>query len=95
MAQSSITLRTDSKFKEDCDALFAKFGISTVSAINLFLHQAVMEQAIPFKIGVIDDPLTKIVASLPEAGRIDEKTGLYVLPKEWNNPEDDEYEKML
>jgi addiction module RelB/DinJ family antitoxin len=52
MSQASITLRTDSEFKEQCDALFSKFGISTIAAINIFLHQAVMEQAIPFKIGV-------------------------------------------
>ena len=49
MTQTSITLRTDSEFKEQCDALFSRFGISTIAAINLFLHQAVMEQAIPFR----------------------------------------------
>ena len=88
MSQTSITLTTDSEFKEQCDALFSKFGISTISAINLFLHQAVMEQAIPFRIEVKDDILTQIVSKLPDAG-------YYVLPKEWDNPEDDEYEKLL
>ena len=95
MSQTSIILTTDSEFKEQCDALFSKFGISTISAINLFLHQAVMEQAIPFRIEVKDDILTQIVSKLPDAGRIDPDTGYYVLPKEWDNPEDDEYEKLL
>jgi addiction module RelB/DinJ family antitoxin len=95
MSQTSITLRTDSEFKEQCDALFSKFGISTIASINMFLHQAVMEQAIPFKIEIKEDALTRIVSRLPEAGRINPKTGLYVLPKDWDNPEDDIYEQLL
>ena len=95
MAQASITLRTDSNFKEQCDLLFSKFGISTIAAINLFLHQAVMEQAIPFKIEVKEDLVTNFVSKLPEAGRINPKTGLYVLPKEWDDPEDDIYEQLV
>jgi len=95
MSQTSITLRTDSEFKEQCDALFSKFGISTIAAINMFLHQAVMEQAIPFKIEVKEDALSSIISKLPEAGRINPKTGLYVLPKEWDNPEDDIYERLI
>ena len=95
MSQTSITLRTDSEFKEQCDVLFSKFGISTIAAINMFLHQAVMEQAIPFKVEIKGDALTRIVSRLPEAGRIDPKTGLYVLPKDWDNPDDDVYEQLL
>lgn len=95
MSQTSITLRTDSEFKEQCDALFSRFGISTIAAINLFLHQAVMEQAIPFRVEIKEDPLTRIVSRLPEAGRINPKTGLYVLPKDWDNPEDDVYEQLV
>lgn len=95
MSQASITLRTDSEFKEQCDALFSKFGISTIAAINLFLHQAVMEQAIPFKIEVKKDPVSRAVSGLPEAGRVDPDSGLYVLPKEWDDPEDDVYEQLV
>ena len=61
----------------------------------MFLHQAVMEQAIPFKVEIKEDALTRIVSRLPEAGRIDPKTGLYVLPKDWDNPEADVYEQLL
>lgn len=95
MAEASITLRTDSDFKKQCDDLFSKFGITTTCAINLFLHQAVMEQAIPFEVKLKNDPLTQIISKLPEAGKINPKTGLYILPKEWNNPEDDIYEKLI
>ena len=54
-----------------------------------------MEQAIPFKIEVKEDFITNYVSKLPEAGRIDPKTGLYVLPKEWDDPEDDIYEQLV
>ena len=55
MKQASITLRTDIEFKNQCDTLFKKLGLTTVAAINSFLHQAVMEQAMPFKPSVIKD----------------------------------------
>ena len=67
----------------------------TVLEIRHFNHQAVMEQAIPFRIEIKEDTLTRIVSRLPEAGRINPKTGLYVLPKDWDNPEDDVYEQLV
>ena len=54
-----------------------------------------MEQAIPFRVEIKEDALTSIVSRLPEAGRINPKTGLYVLPKDWDNPEDDVYEQLV
>lgn len=42
-----------------------------------------------------EDELARFVSALPEAGHIDPKTGLYVLPMEWDNPEDDIYEELL
>ncbi|AMH94223.1 hypothetical protein AR505_0502 [methanogenic archaeon ISO4-H5] len=42
-----------------------------------------------------EDELARIVSALPEAGHINPKTGLYVLPREWDNPEDDIYEELL
>ena len=92
MPQTSITLSIGSELKVQCDALFSKFGISTVAAIDIFLHQAVMKQEIPFN---EDDLLSCIVSSLPEAGRIDPETGCYILPNDWNNPEDDVYDQSI
>lgn len=54
-----------------------------------------LEQDILLKIEVNDDILTRIVSELPDAGRMDPDTGFYILPREWDNPEDDEYEKLL
>ena len=95
MEKVEIGLETDAEFKDECDELFAKLGVSTEDAISVFLHQAVMEQAIPFRVEIKEDTLTRIVSRLPEAGRINPKTGLYVLPKDWDNPEDDVYEQLI
>ena len=94
MKQASITLRTDIEFKNQCDTLFKKLGLTTVAAINSFLHQAVMEQAMPFKPSVIKDRVDDYLEKIPEAGHINSK-GNYVLPKEWNNEEDDIYDSLV
>lgn len=94
MKQASITLRTDIEFKNQCDTLFKKLGLTTVAAINSFLHQAVMEQALPFKPSVIKDRVDNYLETIPEAGYINSK-GNYVLPKAWNNEEDDIYDSLV
>lgn len=52
MAQNSITVSTDSDTLLAADTLFASFGIDTQTAVNLFLHQAVLEQALPFSVHI-------------------------------------------
>lgn len=93
MKQASITLRTDPEFKEQCDKLFKKLGLTTVAAINSFLHQAVMEQALPFVPSIKKDSIESKVEQLPEAGHIN-SDGIYVLPQEWDNTEDDIYDNI-
>ena len=94
MKQASITLRTDIEFKNQCDTLFKKLGLTTVAAINSFLHQAVMEQALPFRPSVKSNNLNDYLEKIPEAGYINNE-GNYVLPKEWNNEEDDVYDSLI
>ena len=93
MKRASITVNVDPEFKAECDSMFAKMGISTADAVRMFLHQAVACQGFPFKPGVADDPITRAVERMPEAGRRNE-SGVYVLPADWNNPEDDVYNRL-
>ena len=51
MALVSTNIKIDSTVKEQSQALFDSFGLSLSAAINLFLHQAIREQAIPFRVG--------------------------------------------
>jgi len=48
-----ITVRVDKELKENAEALFNRLGMNTSVAINIFLRKAVIEQSIPFKIGLI------------------------------------------
>lgn len=45
---TSITVRVDEDIKRDADELFNKMGLNLSTAINTFLRQALVEQAMPF-----------------------------------------------
>ncbi len=48
---ATINIRTDSATKKEAERLFADFGLSMTSAINVFLRQVIREKRIPFEIG--------------------------------------------
>lgn len=49
MNNVNVTIRVDKDFKKQAEVLFNDLGLNLSSAINMFLHQAIAEQAIPFK----------------------------------------------
>ena len=51
MAVVSTNIKIDSDLKRESQELFESFGITLSAAINMFLRQAVREQAIPFRVG--------------------------------------------
>lgn len=51
MTPVSTNIKIDPVLKEQSQTLFESFGLSLSSAINMFLRQAVREQAIPFRVG--------------------------------------------
>lgn len=51
MAPMSTNIKIDPELKEQSQALFESLGLSMSTAINMFLRQAVREQAIPFRVG--------------------------------------------
>ncbi len=50
MALKSTNIK-DENLKKQAQQLFASLGLDMTTAVNIFLHQAVREQAIPFRIG--------------------------------------------
>lgn len=46
---ATILTRTDPETKDVADAIFAQLGLSTSGAINIFLHQAIIERGLPFQ----------------------------------------------
>lgn len=51
MAAISTNIKIDPTLKQESQALFESLGLSLSTAVNMFLRQAVREQAIPFRIG--------------------------------------------
>ena len=51
MAPVSTNIKIDPELKEQAQALCDSLGLSLSAAVNVFLRQAVREQAIPFRIG--------------------------------------------
>ena len=47
---ANITIRVDPDVKIEAEALFGKLGMSMSGAVNIFLRQAIRQQAIPFEI---------------------------------------------
>jgi DNA-damage-inducible protein J len=66
MASVTIQFRTDEKTKEQATELFKKLGIDMSGAINLFLHQAVNRQAIPFSISLPHIPNAETLEAFAE-----------------------------
>ena len=55
---SSIYTRVEPELKEQVDQVLARLGLPMASAINLFLHQIVIHNGIPFELKLpINKPL--------------------------------------
>ena len=51
MAAVVTSVKIDAALKREAQTLFNSLGLNMTTAINLFLNQAVLEQAIPFRVG--------------------------------------------
>ncbi|MBR4546003.1 MAG: type II toxin-antitoxin system RelB/DinJ family antitoxin [Oscillibacter sp.] len=51
MVSVTTSIKVDPTVKAESQALFERLGLSWSTAINLFLRQAIREQAIPFRVG--------------------------------------------
>jgi len=47
----STNIKIDQKLKQESQMLFESLGLNLSTAVNMFLRQAVREQAIPFRVG--------------------------------------------
>ena len=47
---TSLSIKIDRDLKREADALFNALGMTLSTAVNIFVRQAVQEQAIPFQI---------------------------------------------
>jgi len=47
---TNFTVRLDPQVKDDAEKLFADLGLNLSSAFNIFLHQALITQGLPFHV---------------------------------------------
>ena len=52
---ASLNIKIDRNLKIQADNLFNRMGMNLTTAVNVFVRQAVQEQAIPFRIYVTDN----------------------------------------
>lgn len=62
---SQITFSIDQDTMLQANKLFASFGITTENAVNLFLHQAVLEQSLPFSVHIPSHTIGAVVSQTP------------------------------
>ena len=52
---TSLNIKVNRDLKKQADTLFNEMGMTLTTAVNIFIRQAVLEQAIPFRIYVNSD----------------------------------------
>jgi len=53
---SSIYTRVEPELKEQAEQVLSKLGIPVANAINLFLHQVVLQKGLPFDVKLPQNP---------------------------------------
>jgi len=52
MSTTTISINTDTELKEKAQAVFSALGLDITTAVNMFLKQAVYQEAIPFEVRI-------------------------------------------
>ena len=66
MSMTNINIRTDSNVKSQAQTLFSNLGLDMTTAINMFLRQAVRQQALPLDFCMGDDGEDTLALSLAD-----------------------------
>ena len=69
MASTPTQVRIDSEIKKQASAVFANLGLDMSTAVNIFLHQCVLHQGLPFAVE-IPQYSEKTLEAMAEARRI-------------------------
>jgi DNA-damage-inducible protein J len=67
---ATISARIDADKKRQAEALFAEFGLSLSTAINLFINQAIANQGIPFELRRKSAKDQEMLDAMAEAKRL-------------------------
>ncbi len=76
MAKTTTNISIDTDIKMKAQELFADFGLDLSTAVNMFLRQAVRENAIPFNI-YRNVPNTETLAAIAEVEKMKKNPSAY------------------
>lgn len=62
---TNLNIKIDRELKAEADRLFNEMGMNLTTAVNVFVRQAVLQRAIPFKI-YRDTPNTRTTVSVEQ-----------------------------
>lgn len=69
---SNLSIRIDPDLKKQADELFANFGMNVSEAVNIFLHQSLIQGGLPFKVKLQKKsvPNAETLAAMKESMRL-------------------------
>ena len=67
MSKTSMSIRLDSEVKEQAQQVFNHLGMDMITAINIFLRQAIQYQGLPFDVRL--DVNRKLIQVLTDVGQ--------------------------
>ena len=70
MANANLSIRVDKETKEKVNELFNKFGLTMITAVNMFLKTAIRENRIPFELKLEEEPNEVTMKAIEEERRI-------------------------
>lgn len=70
MSTATFSVRIDSQLKSDVEKCLEALGMNMSTAINIYLHQIVRHQAIPFVISAAPIPNKETLEAIEEGERI-------------------------
>lgn len=66
---AKISVNIDAETKREAEQLFSQLGINMTTAINMFLHRAILERGMPFDVS-INVPNAETRAAIEEARKV-------------------------
>ena len=69
-AAARINFRTDAQTKQSAEKLFEALGLDMSTALNMFLKQAVREQALPIRPALAYVPNTQTARAIDDAQKV-------------------------
>ena len=66
MRSATINTRVEPKVKEKANSIFKRIGLSTSDAVNMFLHNVVIHNGIPFDLKIPNAVTLKAINDVEE-----------------------------